>query len=99
MRQGLKNRVQFNPSDPPRMSVFKTDYLTRQSFNQRVGNANCAPNGECSNFRDASGVYVGPNQQSQQKQTQYYGILKKNFGTKYINKFYKVIFNLKIKIV
>ncbi len=27
------------------------------------------------------------------KQTQYYGILKKNFGTKYINKFYKVIFN------
>ena len=27
MRQGLKNRIQFNPSDPPRMSVFKTDYL------------------------------------------------------------------------
>ena len=72
MRQGLKNRVQFNPSDPPRMSVFKTDYLTRQSFNKRVGNANCAPNGECSNSRDASGIYVGPNQQRQQTQRQYY---------------------------
>ena len=72
MRQGLKNRIQFNPSDPPRMSRIKTDYLTRQSFNKRVGNANCAPNGECSNSRDASGIYVGPNQQSQQTQRQYY---------------------------
>ena len=31
------------------------------------------------------------------KQTQYYGILKKNFGTKYINKFYKRIFNPYVK--
>ena len=72
MRQGLKNRIQFNPSDPPRMSVFKTDYLTRQSFNQRVGNANCAPNGECSNARDISGYYVGTHQQNQQTTRQYY---------------------------
>ena len=72
MRQGLKDRIQFNPSDPPRMSVFKTDYSTRQSFNKRVGNANCAPNGECSNYRNDTGVYIGTHQQPQQTQRQYY---------------------------
>ena len=72
MRQGLKDRIQFKPSDPPRMSVFKTDYLTRQSFNDRVANAGCAPNGECSNARDISGFYVGKHQQEQQKVRQYY---------------------------
>ena len=72
MRQGLKDRIQFKPSDPPRMSVFKTDYLTRQSFNDRVANAGCAPNGECSNARDISGFYVGTHQQEQLKVRQYY---------------------------
>jgi len=72
MRQGLKNRIQFNPSDPPRMSRIKTDYLTRQSFNARVSNAGCAPNGECSNARDISGFYVGTDQKNQQTQRQYY---------------------------
>ena len=72
MRQGLKDRIQFKPSDPPRMSVFKTDYLTRQSFNDRVANAGCAPNGECSNARDISGFYVGTAQKNQQTQRQYY---------------------------
>ena len=72
MRQGLKDRIQFNPSDPPRMSRIKTDYLTRQSFNKRVGNANCAPNGGCSNTRDASGIYIGKHQQEQMNVRQYY---------------------------
>ena len=72
MRQGLKNRIQFNPSDPPRMSRIKTDYLTRQSFNKRVGNPHCAPNGGCSNTRDASGVYIGLHQQQQQNHRKYY---------------------------
>ena len=72
MRQGLKNRIQFNPSDPPRMSVFKTDYLTRNHHNKRIGNKHCAPNGECSNARDISGYYVGTHQQNQQTTRQYY---------------------------
>ena len=72
MRQGLKNRIQFNPSDPPRMSVFKTDYLTRNHNNKRIGNKHCAPNGECSNARDISGYYVGTHQQNQQTTRQYY---------------------------
>ena len=73
MRQGLKNRIQFNPSDPPRMSVFKTDYLSRNSFNSRLGNGTyCPPNGGCSNIQDISGYYVGTSQQNQQTTRQYY---------------------------
>ena len=55
MRQGLKNRIKFDPNNPTRMSMIKTDYLQRNSFNSRIPNGNCAPTSGCSNVQDASG--------------------------------------------
>ena len=72
MRQGLKNRIKFDPSNPPRMNNIKTDYLSKNSFNTRVKDTYCAPNGSCSNNRDASGNYIGVNQKQQQTQRKYY---------------------------
>jgi hypothetical protein len=72
MRQGLKDKIQFNPSNPPRMNLISTDYLLRNSFNSRIGNAYCAPNGSCSNVQDASGFWVRTDQTKQQTQRQYY---------------------------
>jgi len=71
MRQGLKNRIKFNPSNPPRMNVIKTDYLSRNSFNKRISNPNCVSNG-CSNVQDASGFWIGQHQQNLQTSRQYY---------------------------
>ena len=62
MRQGLKNRIKFDPSNPPRMNNIKTDYLLRNSFNARVKETYCVSNGACSNNVDASGNWVGMNQ-------------------------------------
>ena len=72
MRQGLKNRIKFDPSNPPRMNNIKTDYLSKNSFNTRVKDTYCAPNGSCSNNRDASGNYIGVSQKQQQTQRKYY---------------------------
>tara|TARA_Y100001936_G_scaffold78929_1_gene77376 strand:- start:3762 stop:4862 length:1101 start_codon:yes stop_codon:yes gene_type:complete len=72
MRQGLKDRIQFNPSNPSRMNMISTDYLYRNSFNSRIGNANCAPDGNCSNVQDASGFWIGTSQNAQQTQRAYY---------------------------
>ena len=71
MRKGLKDRIKFNPSNPSRMNVIKTDYLQRSSFNKRIGNSNCVSNG-CSNVQDASGFWIGTNQQNLQTSRQYY---------------------------
>ena len=72
MRQGLKDRIQFNPSNPSRMNMISTDYLHRNSFNSRIGNANCVPNGNCSNVQDASGFWVRTDQNAQQTLRDYY---------------------------
>ena len=72
MRQGLKDRIQFNPSNPSRMNMISTDYLLRNSFNNRIGNAFCAPNGTCSNVQDASGFWIRMDQNAQQTQRAYY---------------------------
>ena len=72
MRQGLKNRIKFDPSNPPIMNNIKTDYLSKNSFNTRVKDTYCAPNGSCSNNRDASGNYIGVSQKQQQTQRKYY---------------------------
>ena len=72
MRQGLKNRIKFDPSNPPRMNNIKTDYLSKNSFNTRVKDTYCAPNGSCSNNRDAIGNYIGVSQKQQQTQRKYY---------------------------
>ena len=72
MRQGLKNRIKFDPSNPSRMNRIKTDYISRNSFNKRIGNAFCAPTGGCSNVQDASGFWIGSNQTYQQTKRQYY---------------------------
>jgi len=72
MRKGLKDRIKFNPSNPSRMNVIKTDYLSRNSFNKRIGNAFCAPKAGCSNVQDASGFWVGTSQQNLLTQRQYY---------------------------
>ena len=84
MRQGLKDRIQFKPSDPPRMNLISTDYLLRNSYNRKIGNATsssiitsnyppvCVPNGSCSNVQDASGFWVRTDQTAQLKQRQYY---------------------------
>ena len=71
MRQGLKDRIQFNPSNPSRMNMISTDYLYRNSFNSRIGNLNCVPNGNCSNVQDASGFWVRTDQNAQQTQRAY----------------------------
>ena len=71
MRKGLKDRIKFNPSNPSRMNVIKTDYLSRNSFNKRIGNIHCVSNG-CSNVQDASGFWIGPNQQDLLTKRQYY---------------------------
>lgn len=71
MRKGLKDRIKFNPSNPSRMNVIKTDYLSRNSFNKRIGNSHCVSNG-CSNVQDASGFWIGPHQQNLQTSRQYY---------------------------
>ena len=84
MRQGLKDRIQFNPSNPPRMNRIKTDYILKNSYNRKIGNATsssiitsnypsvCVPNGSCSNVQDASGFWVLRDQTAQQTQRQYY---------------------------
>ena len=84
MRQGLKNRIQFNPSNPPRMNFRSTDFLLRNSYNRKIGNATsssiitgnyppvCVPNGSCSNVQDASGFWVLRDQTAQQTQRKYY---------------------------
>lgn len=72
MRQGLKNRIKFDPSNPSRSSIIKTDYLSRSSFNKRIPNPNCAPTGGCGNVQDASGFWIGANQTYQQTKRQYY---------------------------
>ena len=72
MRQGLKNRIKFDPSNPSTMNRIKTDYISRNSFNARIGNAFCAPTGGCSNVQDASGFWIGTNQTYQQTKRQYY---------------------------
>ena len=72
MRQGLKNRIKFDPSNPSRSSIIKTDYLSRNSFNKRIPNPHCAPNGGCGNVQDASGFWIGTNQTYQQTKRQYY---------------------------
>jgi hypothetical protein len=59
MRQGLKNRIKFDPSNPPRMNNIKIDYLSRNSFNARVKDTYCVSNSACSNNKDASGNWVG----------------------------------------
>ena len=72
MRQGLKNRIKFDPSNPSRMNRIKTDYIARNSFNRRIPNPHCAPNGGCGNVQDASGFWIGSNQTYQQTKRQYY---------------------------
>lgn len=72
MRQGLKNRIKFDPSNPPRMNNIKTDYLLRNSFNARVKETYCVSNGACSNNVDASGNWVGMNQKKKQTSRHYY---------------------------
>jgi len=84
MRQGLKDRIQFNPSNPSRMNFRSTDFLLRNSYNRKIGNAVgssiitnnypavCVPNGSCSNVQDASGFWVLRDQVAQQTQRQYY---------------------------
>ena len=84
MRQGLKDRIQFNPSNPPRMNRIKTDYILKNSYNRKIGNATsssiitnnypsvCVPNGSCSNVQDASGFWIEIDQTKQQTQRQYY---------------------------
>ena len=84
MRQGLKDRIQFNPSNPSRMNFRSTDFLLRNSYNRKIGNATsssiitsnypsvCVPNGSCSNVQDASGFWVLRDQTAQQTQRQYY---------------------------
>ena len=84
MRQGLKDRIQFNPSNPPRMNRIKTDYILKNSYNRKIGNATsssiitsnypsvCVPNGSCSNVQDASGFWVLRDQTAQLTQRQYY---------------------------
>ena len=72
MRQGLKNRIKFDPNNPTRMSMIKTDYLQRNSFNSRIPNGNCAPTSGCSNVQDASGFWIGTNQTNLETQRKYY---------------------------
>ena len=72
MRQGLKDRIKFNPSQPSRMSMIKTDYLTRNSYNNKIPNNGCAPTGSCSNSKDANGFWVGTNQETQLTNRKYY---------------------------
>jgi len=72
MRQGLKNRIKFDPTNPPRMNKIKTDYLSKNSFNTRVTDTYCVTNGSCSNNKDANGNWVGVNQKQQQTQRKYY---------------------------
>jgi len=72
MRQGLKNRIKFDPLNPPTMNKIKTDYLSKNSFNTRVKDTYCAPNGSCSNTKDANGNWIGVNQKQQQTQRKYY---------------------------
>ena len=72
MRQGLKNRIKFDPSNPPRMNKIKTDYLSKNSFNTRVKDTYCAPTGSCSNNKDANGNWTGLSQKQQQTQRKYY---------------------------
>ena len=39
MRQGLKNRIKFDPSNPPRMNNIKIDYLEfRDEKNLKLNN-------------------------------------------------------------
>ncbi len=71
MRDGLKKRIQFNPSNPSRLNYSRNDYIARNSFNSRIGNPNCFSNG-CSNVQDASGYWVGNKQQNQQTSRNYY---------------------------
>uniref|UniRef100_A0A6C0J9M1 Uncharacterized protein n=1 Tax=viral metagenome TaxID=1070528 RepID=A0A6C0J9M1_9ZZZZ len=71
MRQGLKNRVEFNPKNPPRMMI-KTDYITQNSLNKRINDTYCAPNGSCSNNKDANGNWIGTSQNKSQTTRQYY---------------------------
>ena len=72
MRQGLKNRIKFDPSNPPRMNKIKTDYLSKNSFNTRVKDTYCVSNGACSNNKDANGRWTGVSQKQQQTQRKYY---------------------------
>tara|TARA_B110000858_G_scaffold16174_1_gene16330 strand:- start:221 stop:1327 length:1107 start_codon:yes stop_codon:yes gene_type:complete len=72
MRQGLKNRIKFDPSNPPRMNKIKTDYLSKNSFNARVKDTYCVSNGACSNNKDANGRWTGVSQKQQQTQRKYY---------------------------
>ena len=71
MRDGLKKRIQFNPSNPSRLNSSRNDYIARNSFNSRIGNPNCFSNG-CANVQDASGYWVGSTQQNQQTSRNYY---------------------------
>jgi len=54
------------------MNKIKTDYLSKNSFNTRVKDTYCAPNGSCSNTKDANGNWIGVNQKQQQTQRKYY---------------------------
>ena len=71
MRDGLKKRIQFNPSNPSRLNYIKNYYIAKNTFNSRIGNPNCFSNG-CANVQDASGFWVGSKQQNQQTSRNYY---------------------------
>ena len=70
MRDGLKKRIQGN--GPKTLSMVTTDYLSRNSHNNRVSTINCYSNNCGQPLKDASGNSVGTRQSARLNLRKYY---------------------------
>ena len=62
----------FKEDSPKTLNMVTTNYLSRNSHNDRIANNNCFPN-NCGNpVRDASGNYIGTRQLNRLNSRNYY---------------------------
>ena len=60
MRDGLKNRIKFNPENPSRANLIKHYPSSKMTFNKRKANGNCISNVCIKNTAQPSRKYYAP---------------------------------------